>query len=237
MHMKIFRILLTLFVALTLSTPGVASSKSKPLPGLMDMFTNFLNLEEQYRSNEWNEATGVVSKIEGDYLSLVGSMKGTVDTKLIQKFGFLIKNLKSKLAAKDLDGTEQSTQLLMDLFFQMMDFYDYPNPPALIVMDRYLHEAHEESEEGHLEHTVEGMEQFLAMQGVLTKGFAEKGLSEHDINEFFALVAEIKTQAENGNKEEVLSKLDKIDSIIGQFAGEHHGEEPEDEHHGEEHGH
>ena len=210
-------ILSFLFVTCLLILPTLVAAKPQPVPGVMKMFNNFNELEESFRDGEWGEANETVTKIESDYKKLVGELKGVVDGKTLQKFGFLIGSFKKQLASKDKEAVEKPFINLQTMFIDIMDHYNYENPPVLIIIARYVGEAEEALEKGEVDDAGEEMEEISGFKTRAVNAFTEKGLSKAEIDEFFEMVEQTEELAEKNDKEGVEAQLEKLEKIVAPY--------------------
>ena len=123
--------------------PAETSMKPKPVDGLMDMFENLNELEEAFRANKWNEADKVVKIIMRDYKNMLSELKGSTDPNLINRFGTVLGEFRRTLALKDPEMLEEPFMNIQDLFLDIMDSFDYPHPPVLKILSRWLNESKE----------------------------------------------------------------------------------------------
>jgi hypothetical protein len=190
-----------------------AAAKPKPVDGLMEMFENFNELEEEFRENKWDEAQEIIVEIEKDYKSMINELKGKTDAKLIHKFGFVIGNFKKTLAKKDPEELEKPYMMLQDLFLDLMESFDYPHAPVLNVLNRWVDESKEYLESDNYHSIEEEMEEI--------EHFKERALKQvqggnESLKDFFEK-AEKATQLAEGeekNKEKLEETLKSMDSIL-----------------------
>ena len=218
MPIKIKSLLNTLLLVCLIVVPSITFAKPKPVPGVMAMFNNFNELEEGFRSGEWDKATATVSKIEADYKNLVQDLKGTIDGKIIQKFGFLIGSFKKHLESKDSETVEKPFLNLQSMFIDIMDHYDYPSPPVLIIVARYIDEANEALEKNDLGDAGEELEEIGGFKDRVVKAFTEKGLSKTNIDEFFEMVEQGEGIAEKNDQAGMKALLDKLHVVVAPSA-------------------
>ncbi len=203
-----------LFLTLVFAVPMVSAQKPKPIPKVMGIFKGLSGLEEGFRGGEWDEALEVVEKIEADFGSLTGELKGKVDDRLIKKFTFIVTVLKKELASKDAERVEKPSIKLQELLLDIMNHFDYPDPPILLMADQILEEAGEEAEEKNYENTAEEMDEIEAMKGVIIKALKDKGVSAEKAVEFFKLAGSVEDLAEAKNGEAIEDILKKMETIL-----------------------
>ena len=200
------------FVLIFIANAG-AATKPKPVDGLMHMFDTFNELEEEFRENNWDEAMEIVVKIEKEYKSLINDLKGKTDPKLIHKFGFVIGNFKKTLAKKDPEAIEKPYMMIQDLFLDIIDAFDYPHPPVLNVLNRWVDESKEYLESDNYRDVAEEMEEIEHHKDRALK--TVKG--DHDlVMDFFeqAEKAQQLAEAEQKDKEKLEATLKRMDSIV-----------------------
>lgn len=218
MSAKITSLIALLLFCLTLALPCMAADKAKPVPGVMEMFNNFNELEESFRGDKWDEAIATVQKIENDYKSLVKDLKGTVDGKTIQKFGFLIGSFKKSLESKDQESIEKPFVNLQTMFIDVMNYYDYPAPPVLIILARYIDEAKEALEKGDIDDAGEEMEEIGGFKDRTIAALTDKGVSPGETNNFFEMVEQGKSLAEKKDKAGFEAVLEKLATFLAPYA-------------------
>lgn len=211
-------LLTVLLIGFILILPSLAAAKAEPVPGVMEMFNNFNELEESFRSGEWEEAAAKVEKIEQDYKNLVKDLKGAVDGKTIQKFGFLIGSFKNSLASKDKESVEKPFVNLQSMFIEIMDNYDYPAPPVLIILARYLEEAKEAVEKGNLSEAGEELEEISEFKDRASKAFSAQGVSSDQIAEFFEMIEQGERLATNKDTAGMTALLAKLTPALAPYA-------------------
>lgn len=208
-----------LLLALSLALAGVlpAGAKEKPLPRVMAMFENFNELEENFRSGHWEEAMTVVKKVEADYKILVGEVKGTVEEKTIQKFGFLIASVKKGLGGKNGEELEKPYVNLQTLFLDIMELYDYESPPVLIIVSRYLNEAQEALEKGEFAAAAGELGEIRGFKARSAKAILGKGGSEAEVKALEELAASVEAKAKAKDKPGAEEGLGQMKSMIGKY--------------------
>lgn len=202
----------------TFMLSNTAFAKAKPVPGIMGMFTNFNELEESFRGDDWAAAMSTVKKIEKDYKVLVKDLKGTVDGKTIQKFGFLIGSFKKHLSTKDQEAVEKPFLNLQTMFIDIMDNYDYEAPPVLIIVARYIDEAKEALEKNAIDDVGEEMEEIGGFKDRVVKAFTEKGMGKEKIDAFFEMVEQGDELAKNEDKAGLEALLEKLAGVMAPYA-------------------
>jgi len=198
--------------------PAAAAGRPAPVPGVMRMFDAFNELEESTRGGEWDEAIATVKKIEADYRRLVPSLKGTVDGKVLQRFGFLITDFKKKVASKDSEKVEKPFRNLQSIFFDIMDYYEYPAPPVLMVAARNIDEAGEVLARGEVDDAGEEMEEIAGFRPRIEKALAAEGVAADKITAFFALVAKGEEQAEDNDAAGLAATLERLAAFMAPYA-------------------
>lgn len=210
-----------LFVFLLIcSLPLTATAKETPIPGLMDMFTNFNMLEEQFRSDKWDEADTTVKKIDDDYRLLVPDLKGKVEAKQIQKFGFLIKSLKKSIEGRNAETLEKPYMNLQSLFLDLMENFAYTTPPSLIIADLYIEEAMEALEDKHYSFVSEEMEELEDLKSRITETLTAQGAAPAVSQDFFELAETMEGLISQKNYEEIENNLKKMKELLKPYIKE-----------------
>jgi hypothetical protein len=196
-------ILILLIIPAFLIVPAVGSAAAKPRPvkGLMEMFDTFNGLEEEFREENWEEAEEIATKIESDYKTLVNDLKGTVDGKLVHKFGFLIGSFKKQLEKKDAELLEKPYMNLQELFVDIMSYFDYPHPPVFVIINLYLNEAEEYLEKGMFKHVAEEMEEIHHFKDRAVADAKSYGKDSAKLEELFGLAEKVEDMSAKGDKE------------------------------------
>jgi hypothetical protein len=218
--MRISILVITVALAGILMIPG--SAMAKELSGneaaVMEMFENFNELETHFRNSKWEEAEKVVTKVESDYLGLVGKLKGTVDGKTLQKFSFLMSGFKKTMSRKHAEDMEKPYMKIQNLFVDMMEQLDYPSPPVLIIIDLFIEETEEFLEEGDLHQVAEEMEEIEFFEDRAIDEAREHKMDVKNLKELFELGEEINELAEdNKGKDKIAKMLEEMDSIMHQY--------------------
>lgn len=209
-------IVMLLAISTLLIMPAMVSATTKPKPvkGLMEMFETFNGLEEEFRENNWEEAEEVVSKIESDYKALVSQLKGKVDSKLVHKFGFLIGSFKKQLAKKDAELLDKPYMNIQELFLDIMSYFDYPNPPVFIIMNLYLEESEEYFEKGMYKHVAEEMEEIVHFRKRAMSDAQSVGKDLAKLEELFELAEKVEEMSEKSDKESIEKVLNTASHIM-----------------------
>lgn len=197
--------------------PGVrqAEAKEKPVEGVWGIFDEFGKFEAQFRHGNWSEAKELLTTIDNDYKKLVGSLKSTVDANTLQKFGFLLPSMQKKVEAKNAEELEKPYALIQGLFLDIMNFYDYPNPPVLILTARYLGYAKEGLAKDSLKDVAEEMGEILSFKPRLLAAFKEKGLA--DPEGFIAKVESTQKAAKEKEKGSVAKQLTELADVVAPY--------------------
>lgn len=213
----------TAIVVVVVALAGVFMMQGSPLAkelsgneaAVMEMFENFNGLETAFRSGKWEEAEKTVGKIESDYMGLVGKLKGTVDAKTLQKFGFLMGGFKKTLSRKNAEDLEKSYMEIQTLFIDMMEQLDYPNPPALMVIGLYIEEAQEFLESNDLHQVAEEMEEIEFFEDRAADEAKEHKMSVKNLKKVAKLGEEVNELAEkNRDKAKIEQMLKEMDSLM-----------------------
>jgi len=198
-------------LGLVLLCAGLGLAKEKPVPGVMEMFNNFNELEESFRKAKWDEAMTITKKVEADYLKLVPSLKNTVDAKTIQKFTFLIGSFKKKIEEKDSEAIEKHFVNLQSLFLDIMDLYAYDKPPALLIAARYVGEAAEALEKADFDDVGDEMDEIMGFKDRITKALTGMGGAPQA---FFDLVEKVEKKAKAKDKEGSEAALAELKAFL-----------------------
>jgi hypothetical protein len=179
---------LVLAFFITLLVPGFSlAAKPQPVEELMGMFTTFNELETHIRSNQWDKAQAVLKEVEGDYGRVVEKLKPHVDDKLLHKFGFLMKTLEKRMAMKDPEKTEHPYMNLQAMFIDIMDNFDYPRPPVLLIISLYVDESKEYLERDEYYSISEEMEEIEHFRKRAIGSAKAAGMDTAKLKEFFEL--------------------------------------------------
>jgi len=218
--MKAVMITILVVMAGFLMLPGGLNAKemSGKEAAVMDMFEEFYELESEFREEKWEEAEQVVAKIEQEYLNLVGTLKGTVDAKLLQKFSFLMGSFKKRLAKRNAEDMEDPYMELQGLFVDMMEQMDYPNPPVLIIYGLYVDEALEFMEKNNFHQVAEEMEEIEFFEDRAIAEAKGANMNDRKLKQFIELAEETNELAEKKKGRETIEKnLKEMKSLISSY--------------------
>jgi len=197
--------------------PSLVWSKPKPVEGIYKMFDAFNKLETELRDDRWDDSINTINYIQNYYGNLSKILKVTVNEKIVNKFGFHISSLKSKVRGRNLEGIETDYMEMQRLFIDIMDHYEYQVPPAIIILGRYLDEAKEGLEEKEFSETVEEMKEIAGLRSKVERAFSELGLSADTIDNFFNTVTKVEKAANEKNEIEARTGLQELENILYPF--------------------
>lgn len=218
--MRTAMLVITAALAGILMMPGGLPAKdlSGNEAAVLEMFENFNELETHFRNSKWEEAEKTVAKVESDYMGLVGKLKGTVDAKTLQKFSFLMGGFKKTMSRRHAEDMEKPYMRIQNLFVDIMEQLDYPNPPALMILDLYIEEAIEFLEKGDFHQIAEEMEEVEFFKKRALAEATEHKMDVKKLKELFELGEEINELAEkNKGKAKIEKMLEEMDSIMHQY--------------------
>jgi len=210
----VLRVQVFALVALMLMCGTALAEKPKPVKELVGIFDNFNDLETQIRAEKWDEAQRALKDIEIEYKRIIGKLKGTVDDKLLHKFSFHIGSFRKKMESKDPEEVEKPYMNMQEMFVDIMDYYDYPYPPVLQIVELYIEEAKEFLEKNNYRGVEEEMEEIDHFKKRSMKAAADAGLNTRKLGEMFELGEDIEGLAKKKDKERIGSTLDQMGSIL-----------------------
>jgi len=217
--MKAVMIVITAVMAGFLMLPGGLDAKelSGNEGAVMDMFERFNELETEFRDSKWEEAEKKVSEIEAEYIGLVGTLKGTVDAKLLQKFSFLMGSFKKRLAKKSPEEMEEPYMELQNLFVDMMEQLNYPYPPVLMLYSIYVDEAFEYLEKNNFHQIAEEMEEIEFFEGRAIAEVKKAKKNDRKLKQFIKLSEKTNKIAEKKNRGAIERNLKEMKSLITSY--------------------
>lgn len=198
----------------------VSSALTKPAPpeGALDLFEIFREIEEKYEDNDWqatlDELSGFVSKFKNE-LPLI---KEATSPSTIKNFKATYSNLKYSIKAHDLETTEDNFIRFQELFFEILDNYQFPVPPSLEVIRIDLGEVEEAIAEDDFDDIVSEMKETQSYFQILEKDLIRKGVASDLIAGFKNNVASVLADAEGKNKAGVKIGLAQLQKQLAFFS-------------------
>lgn len=212
----IFRLFIVPALFFTFNAPA-AWCKPPPLSGIFQMFDAFNDLESEFRSEEWEAAEQTILGIQAYYSRLSHELKKGIDNKTVHKFGFLITRLKNKIETRELEAVDDTYMKLQSLFLEIMDQYDYPVPPAIIIYNRYIDEALEGLARGDFLEAAEEMKELVELRDHGDKALEQKAVSTAERNTFFATIENAEKAARDKNPLATKEHLQKLKLFINNY--------------------
>lgn len=192
-----------------------AEAKEKPSPELYRIFNSFNDLETKIRSENWAESILALVKVNSDYKAIATLLRPTVDAEDSKTFDRLRAGLQKTLEDKDAEGAEKPYIQIQEFFLDIMNRFDYPNPPALMVAARYVKKAKAELGKGKRKEVSGEMEEIVELKNHILAALQEKGAS--DPNGFFKKVESVAEAVEGGNNDKAAKVLAELDQYLAPY--------------------
>lgn len=206
-------LVLSFIIALLVPVYSLAA-KPQPVEELMGIFNHFNELETHIRNNQWDQAQAVLKEVGSDYDKIVEKLKPHVDGKLLHKFDFLMKKLEMRMSLKDPEKTEQPYMNLQEMFIDIMDNFDYPRPPVLLIMALYVKESQEYLKRDVYHSISEEMEEIEHFRKRAIGSAKASGMDTAKLKEFFELGESVQGLAAKKDKKAAGETLDKMSGIL-----------------------
>lgn len=194
-----------------------SNPKPPPVSGVLQMFDAFNQLEGQFRKDQWEESRQTILYIQTYYSRLAQELKASIDNRTVHRFGFLINRLKTKVENGEQEAAQETYMQLQSHFLEIMEQYEYPAPPAIMIYSRYLEEAINGLEKGDFHEAAEEMAEILALRAHGRKALEQKAVAAAEISTFFATVERAEQAAREENLLEAKESLQQLRALINNY--------------------
>lgn len=203
-----------------LVTGGVSAAGPPPIPAVWEMFSTYSGIESHIRNGQWDAARDEMKELEKQYILLADQLKPVVDGPTIQKFRFVIGSLKKRMELRDREQAEKPLLMLQNLFLDIMEYYEYPVPPGVMLATLWVQESVEYLEAKNLAGVGEEMAELFGLRPRITDGFKKRNVSPEDIDMFFATAEEVSLAARDRYVEQVEKGLAKLQRMLPEASKE-----------------
>ncbi len=166
-------------------------ARPAPPEKLIKIFEYLSRLEENFKSEEWDEAIKVTNTISSAFKEVLPQLKKTFKVDILTTFNQRLRNLRQAIQEKNMEATEDNYIALQELLLTIMNNYEYKVPPVFVIINEYLEEAETALKKKDFKRVVSEMDEigdFFYGANYLLK---EKGVRRKDIEEFSMTIREV----------------------------------------------
>ncbi len=188
-----------------------------PPPQLNLILENFSELEGKFKSGRWNEALSLTKKISSAFDEILPELQRYIKADISNAFIPMMADLRRSIKEKDMESTELNYIKIQELFFAIMDNFQYKVPPVLSRIDKYISEAEVALNKKDFRRVVSEMDEvgdfFYKAEPLLKR----KGADHKDVDEFKSIVREVRAAGETKKTKSARAGIKTLKKLLARF--------------------
>jgi hypothetical protein len=171
-------------------------ARPKPPPEAVRAFQALEEVEEGLERGEWKRALQASRSLQGLFPSIIGGLPGETDPGIFYRFGYALGKFQGAVLAEDRWESEEYYTDLHQICLQLAGRFDFPVPPGLDCIGRYLVDAERFLAEGRYGEIIFEMKEVGVYFRDLYDLLRRLGVEESDLLAFHLQINQVMAAAE-----------------------------------------